>query len=345
MGRRSRPWKRGERGWYVCVHGRQVKLAGPHATARDADRAHRELLSAPPDHIADASKMIPTVAEAASRWLAYQERRRADGDIQPCVVRLYRYKLKPFVARFGSVRLSDLRAVDVADWVASHAEWGPTTRAAWTAAYRSLSRWAHRGGLIPHDPLVGLKGPTPRRRELILTPEQWATVRAAIDCPRLRDVLDFLHATGCRPCEAYRLEARHVAPDGRVAVMPGKTTRKTGRPRVLILGPSAAAIVARLAAEHPTGPLFRSPNGLRWTSDKMYDRMRHLRALTGFGRELTAYSFRHLFATDALEAGVEIATVSTLLGHADTTMVARVYSHLGDRLDVLAAAAERVRGK
>ena len=40
------------------------------------------------------------------------------------------------------------------------------------------------------------------------------------------------------------------------------------------------------------------------------------------------YSFRHAFATHALERGVDSVTVAVLMGHSDPSMLAKVYQHL-----------------
>jgi integrase len=58
---------------------------------------------------------------------------------------------------------------------------------------------------------------------------------------------------------------------------------------------------------------------------------------------LCAYLFRHTYATDALENGVDPITVAELLGHKDTTMVSRVYQHLSQRVEHMRQAAQRVR--
>lgn len=56
------------------------------------------------------------------------------------------------------------------------------------------------------------------------------------------------------------------------------------------------------------------------------------------------YTFRHSFATRLLESGVDALTVSTLLGHADMTMLSRVYSHLIQKPVFLREALQKVSG-
>ena len=52
-------------------------------------------------------------------------------------------------------------------------------------------------------------------------------------------------------------------------------------------------------------------------------------------------SFRHSFTHRMLRNGVDALTVSILMGHADTTMVAKVYSHLTQASDYLLAALQK----
>ena len=56
--------------------------------------------------------------------------------------------------------------------------------------------------------------------------------------------------------------------------------------------------------------------------------MRQLRTDLMLDPKLVAYGYRHGFATDALLAGCDIATVAVMLGHTSPRMVAEVYGHL-----------------
>jgi integrase len=56
------------------------------------------------------------------------------------------------------------------------------------------------------------------------------------------------------------------------------------------------------------------------------------------------YTFRHSWCTHALERGVDAVTVAILMGHRDTTMISRVYSHLTQRRDHLRDAVRKAAG-
>jgi integrase len=53
------------------------------------------------------------------------------------------------------------------------------------------------------------------------------------------------------------------------------------------------------------------------------------RAVARFAVKCSLYALRHSWATRALESGVDAITVATLMGHSDTSTLARVYSHVG----------------
>jgi len=54
---------------------------------------------------------------------------------------------------------------------------------------------------------------------------------------------------------------------------------------------------------------------------------------------LTVHGLRHVFATLALSAGVDLKTTSEMLGHSTITITADVYSHVLPPLQQAAANA------
>lgn len=58
-------------------------------------------------------------------------------------------------------------------------------------------------------------------------------------------------------------------------------------------------------------------------------------AAKNLGTKYALTAIRHSYATRLLEAGVDHITVAALMGHVDGTMLARVYSHVGERSDFL----------
>ena len=85
----------------------------------------------------------------------------------------------------------------------------------------------------------------------------------------------------------------------------------------------------------------------RWCSQTL--RTGHKRQVTypgpgvtagGMGMpEITFHSLRHCHASQLIDAGVDIVTISKRLGHASPDVTLRVYAHLFRRDDGKAAAA------
>src|SRR5262249_4281339 len=130
---------------------------------------------------------------------------------------------------------------------------------------RACLSWALAERRIPALPFGRLPRPstTSRGIEYVLRPEQESEVFGRVR-GGFRELLVVLRETGCRPSEAFRAAARPFTPSMNALVFPAndrgkpghKTARKTRRARVIFLGRESGEIVARLAAERPTGWLF-----------------------------------------------------------------------------------------
>lgn len=88
------------------------------------------------------------------------------------------------------------------------------------------------------------------------------------------------------------------------------------------------------------GQVFTNRNGDVWTKDAIVKRMGNLQKRTGL--ELTAYAYRHGYATRALEQGVSVADVAELLG-TSIEVISRNYAHLDRGNERLMNQAKRVK--
>jgi integrase len=154
-----------------------------------------------------------------------------------------------------------------------------------------------------------------------------------------------MEQTGCRPGEVASVTAGQVdLGAGTWTFKRHKTVKKTDKPRVVYLTPAAVELTRRLAAAHPTGPLFRNSRGEPWNRNSVRCRFRRLRVKLGLGGGVVAYTYRHSYATAGLEAGVPIATMAELLGHTSTDMINEHYGHLDQKTAHLREAARRAAG-
>jgi len=73
-------------------------------------------------------------------------------------------------------------------------------------------------------------------------------------------------------------------------------------------------------------PIFTDPKGRGWTRIRLDDRFQKVRKRAGVRDEITVYSFRHLWISEMLMAGVDVATVAKMAG-TSIAMIEKVYGH------------------
>lgn len=326
-GPRPTPWYwKARDGWYAQVAGRRVLLARGRGSRAEADAAlYRHLALA--GRVEARSDL--TVAELLDTWLDHSKAAHAAGTFAA-----NRALCQVVTTALGRVKLSALTPGQLDRFLAGR-KVAVATKRAYAVRLKTALNWARREGIVPRtlDPLAGWKLPPSTRRTRTLEPGERAALLAAAT-PEFRVLLELLTETGARPHILLELEARHVDWSAGVAELPSK-----GRPYRVYLTARVREILAPLRERHPAGPLLRNTEGEPWTRNAVRLAFRATGRRAGVSG-VSAYAYRHSFATDALAAGQNPAHVAELMGHGSLEMVSRVYSHLAKRRDVLSRAAE-----
>lgn len=262
-----------------------------------------------------------------------------------------------FLAGAGRVRVADVTAADVADFLVclrTGADGRPPLAASSAARAVVAARGWHRflllEGSAPADPARDVRPPTPARRLPKALPVDSVTRlldAAGDDGPRgLRDraLLELLYATGARISEAVGLDVDDIdldppaAPAG--ADAPGARTSvvrlhgKGGKDRLvpvgsfamralqayLVRGRPALAAAPGARAGQARGALFLNIRGGRLSRQSAWQVLADTARRAGLPvAGVSPHTLRHSFATHLLEGGADVRSVQELLGHASVT--------------------------
>ena len=87
---------------------------------------------------------------------------------------------------------------------------------------------------------------------------------------------------------------------------------------------------------HESEYVYVNPLGVPYMPDFITDHFRNYLMKAGF-RKITFHELRHTFATLALQNGVDVKTVSSMLGHFDAGFTLRTYTHVTRQMQESAA--------
>ncbi|WP_282753958.1 integrase [Desulfuromonas thiophila] len=356
MARRTRGlYKRGKIWWltYQGTDGKQYFESSGSQIKADAEF----LLNKRRLAIAEGSQPLDTLRKAKQTTfaaLADEYERFIAGQKSAAVKRLF---LREMRAEFGTVRLSALNLAAVENWKAkllseprpgrkSQTTRGPLAVASVNrhlACFKHMLRKGFDWELITRetfDRLCRVKLDREENARLrFLSPEESARL---IDCaaPHLRPLLIAALNTGCRKGELLgltwdRVDLRH----GFIRL----TQTKSGKPREIPINATFREVLERLPRNiNPAGLVFVNPD----TGAKYHDLKRSFAtACRRAGiHDFTFHDLRHCFASQLVMSGVDLTSVSRLLGHASLTMTLR-YAHLApDHLQSAVAVLDRLSG-
>ena len=269
-----------------------------------------------------------TIAQLLAAFDAFNVRHKADK-----TVRFYRSRLRLFSAKFGKRPIAQLRPLEIDEYLeaagkgADGRELSPTTRRSNAVALTTLQSFALEQQLLKKPWFRKLKKPRANRRKRIPEPHEIAALLKKAN-PAFRLIYIALSQSGARPGELCAATIADVIRDDRprIELARHKTAEKTGRSRIIPLQGKFLATVLTAIGDRTSGPIFLSQHGQGWDVANLSSMHRKLRDAAGLPRDLVLYLARHRFATEALRAGVPMADVSLLLGHADIKTT-QIYSH------------------
>lgn len=330
MGRKRKgPWLREEdNSYYTTINRKNVKICAADEPWEEVERQYHALLANEAER-----PSIWTVAALVDEFLEDCKRRKSERTYE-----WYRRYLKEFADTIGTrLRIDNLTPYTVTNWVEGrYRDCSANTKHAATRTIVRLCNWAVKARLIKSSPIVGIEKPTPQPRETHITPQEYQSLLEHCK-PAGRDVVQFLWNTGCRPQELRAIEARHI--DGPKVVLDRQESKGKRAKRVIYLNEVALEIVNRLAAENPSGKLFRNGKGNPWTKDALICLFKRFRDKTGI-KNLSPYTLRHSYATEMLKRDCDTTTLGLLMG-TSPAMIAKTYQHLMKDDDYMLRAAAK----
>ena len=160
-------------------------------------------------------------------------------------------------------------------------------------------------------------------------------IRLVNACPAdLRALVRGALLTGARFGELAELRVQDVdLRAGRIYVAPAKS----GRSRHVPLNPEGVALFRELLTGKTGDALvFVRADGKAWGKNYHVRPLREACKVAKIHPAVAFHELRHTYASHLAQAGVDLLTISKLLGHADTRITSKHYAHLADK--TLAAA-------
>ncbi|OWK42364.1 tyrosine-type recombinase/integrase [Fimbriiglobus ruber] len=344
MRRREPFFKKSHNAWYVELDRKQIRLA---ETEAEAFEKFHELMAArkKAEKFVTPGEPAPvTLGDLLDQFLASGFKGRAAQTKS-----WYTDKLTPFVTHYGrEFSVPDLKPFHVDQWIAAHPDWSSgTARNLWRAVQR-LCRWGHRKGLIPELAVLHQEKPKAGRREVVISPEQYAELSGFIRNDEFRAIVTLSWETGARPQELMAAKVRHLDAGNKRLVFPPQESKDKDRPRVIYLTDAAFDLIRPKSGAISEDYLLKNSEGRPWTPDAslcafaaLHKRMKKAGV---DAHKYCLYHFRHSWLDRMLKKGTDVLTCAILMGHRDPSMIARTYQHLSQSPDYLRAALNKAVG-
>jgi site-specific recombinase XerD len=167
----------------------------------------------------------------------------------------------------------------------------------------------------------------PRTAPCFLTPEDLNKLLVHVRKKALKDIYIFLWHTGLRITELINLRWSDVdMKRGWMIIM----FSKSGRSRGIPLNAKALGILQKFPVGARTGHIFKNRNGEPLKRTAISHSFKKAVRRAGLPEGLHLHSIRHSTASVGIMRGMDITTVSKLLGHSSILITSSVYGHISD---------------
>ncbi len=206
------------------------------------------------------------------------------------------------------------------------------------AALRSFYRYLVLRRGLGHSPVAEVQLPKPERRlpvvltiqqidELLTLPLRIESAKSAPPWLPLRDaaILELFYSSGLRISELLAIEIKDLDFIGETVRVRGKGAKE----RIVPIGMPALNAIQRYrqAAVITSGPLFLSKLRRRITQQAVDLLLKKYLKLSSIPFGISPHKLRHSFATHLLDAGADLRSVQSLLGHASLSTT-QIYTHV-----------------
>jgi integrase len=252
---------------------------------------------------------------------------KAEGTIE-----MYEQKAKRIAKTFGDPYVNDITIDSLTDYIALRLSDDPTHGGAaqhtvqkeMIVIRRALKRANKRGILSVMPPLPDF-APAYKPRETWLTESQFAALQAELE-PERRLWTGLACLAGGSAGEVERVEWKETLLVDGVLRMPG--TKRETRDRWVPISPSLYALLDTVPAKKRTGRVVEPWGNVRRDLHAAIDRANAKDPTAKPIPKVSPNDLRRTFASWLVQSGVDLFTVSKLMGHSSTRMVEKVYGRL-----------------
>lgn len=257
--------------------------------------------------------------------------KKIDG-LSPKTLKNYREMLEAFAAKVDK-HITKITTDDIRNYIGHLAERGLKDSSIQTHinTLRSFFSWLDMEDVIRKNPMRKIKSLKIDRAKARrpLTAEQLERLRDGCGTYKEKALVEFLVSSGCRLGELVGIQVNAVDWQGRSVVVLGKG----GKERTVYFSVRAKLMLQEYLSRRKGGEaLFASsrapyeamkPRAVEKVLQKIGER-------AGEARRVHPHLMRHTFASNALNAGMDITIIQHLLGHTDpkTTLI---YAELAPR--------------